>query len=74
MNTYHITQSLLNNVARTNAIIALNNNSSTPAPAWFVWATAIVTIAIIVIGAMILYDIYKDDIEYFFWDLRYRKK
>ena len=29
MTTYHITQSLLNNVARTNAIIALNNSSTT---------------------------------------------
>lgn len=29
MNTYHITQSLLNNVARTNAIIALNSSSTT---------------------------------------------
>lgn len=28
MTTTHITQSLLNNVARTNAIIALNSNSS----------------------------------------------
>ena len=74
MNTYHITQSLLNNVARTNAIIALNNSSSTPAPTWFVWTVAIVTVAIIAVGAIVLYDICKDDIEYFFWDLKHRKK
>ena len=74
MHTYHITHSLLNNVARTNAIIAMNNSSSAPAPAWFVWATVIVVAVFIAVCAVVLYDICKDDIEYFFWDLKHRKK
>lgn len=48
--TTTITNNLLNNVARTNAIIALNNTSS-PAPEWMVWAT-IALVAVFVITAV----------------------
>lgn len=44
------TINLLNNVARTNAIIALNNTSS-PAPEWLVW-TMIALVAAFVIAAV----------------------
>ncbi len=74
MTTYNIASNLMNTTSRNLWIVARNTTSSTPAPAWFVWAVAIVTVAIVAVGAVVLYDICKDDIEYFFWDLKHRKK
>ncbi len=74
MTTYNITSNLMNTTSRNLWIVARNTTSSAPAPAWFVWAVAIVTVAIVAVGAVVLYDICKDDIEYFFWDLKHRKK
>lgn len=73
MTTYNITSNLLNTTSRNLWVVA-NNSSSAPAPAWFAWAVAILTVVIVALGAIVLYDICKDSIEYFFWDLKYRKK
>ena len=74
MTTYNITSNLMNTTSRNLRIVARNTTSSAPAPAWFVWAVAIVTDAIVAVSAVVLYDICKDDIEYFFWNLKHRKK
>ena len=57
MNTYHITQSLLNNVARTNAIVAMSNStSSAPCPAWFIWFAVALVVAFAGFGAWVIWD------------------
>jgi hypothetical protein len=57
MNTYHITQSMLNNIARTNAIIAMNNSSSSiTCPAWFVWFAVALVVAFAAFGAWVIWD------------------
>ena len=57
MNTYHITQSMLNNVARTNAIIAMNHSSSSiPCPAWFVWFAVALVVAFAAFAAWVIWD------------------
>ena len=56
MTTYNITHSLLNNVARTNAIIALNNSSSATCPAWVVWALVALVVAFAGFGAWVIWD------------------
>ena len=54
MTTYNITSNLLNNVARTNALIAMSNSTSpTTCPAWF--AVALV-VAFAGFGAWVIWD------------------
>lgn len=74
MTTYNIASNLMNTTSRNLWIVARNTTSSAPAPTWFVWATVIVIVAVIAVSVVVLYDICKDDIEYFFWDLKHRKK
>ena len=74
MTTYNIASNLMNTTSRNLWIVARNTTSSAPAPAWFVLATVIVIAVFIVVSAIVLYDICKHDIEYFFWDLKHRKK
>lgn len=59
MNTYNITSNLLNNVARTNALIAMNNSaSSTPCPTWFVWFLVALVVAFAGFCAWLIWDIW----------------
>lgn len=54
MTTYNITSNLLNNVARTNAIVALNN--SAPVPVWVVWALVALVVAFAGFGVWVIWD------------------
>lgn len=74
MTTYNIASNLMDTTSRNLWIVARNTTSSAPAPAWFVWTTVIVIAVFIVVSTIVLYSICKDDIEYFFWDLKHRKK
>lgn len=57
MTATHITQSLLNNVARTDAIVAMSNStSSTPCPAWLVWFTVALIVAVVGFTAWVIWD------------------
>ena len=56
MNTYHITQSLLNNVARTNAIIALNNSSTTINNNIIIYFLIALVVAFAGFGAWVIWD------------------
>lgn len=73
MTTYNITSNLLNTTSRNLWVIA-RNSSSAPAPAWLVW-TALVLCGLVVLAtaSYILWSC-KDDIEYYFWSKKYRKK
>lgn len=74
MTTYNIASNLMDTTSRNLWIVARNTTSSAPAPAWFVWTTVIVIAVFIVVSTIVMYDLCKDDIEYFFWDLKHRKK
>ena len=56
MNTYHITQSLLNNIARTNAIIALNNSSTTINNSIIIYFLIALVVAFAGFGAWVIWD------------------
>ena len=56
MTTYHITQSLLNNVARTNAIIALNNSSTTISNSIIIYFLIALVVAFAGFGAWVIWD------------------
>lgn len=56
MTTYHITQSLLNNVARTNAIIALNNSSTTINNSIIIYFLIALVVAFAGFGAWVIWD------------------
>jgi hypothetical protein len=56
MNTYHITQSLLNNVARTNAIIALNSSSTTINNSIIIYFLIALVVAFAGFGAWVIWD------------------
>lgn len=56
MTTTHITQSLLNNVARTNAIIALNNSSTTINNSIFIYFLIALVVAFAGFGAWVIWD------------------
>ena len=56
MTTTHITQSLLNNVARTNAIIALNNSSTTINNSIIIYFLIALVVAFAGFGAWVIWD------------------
>ena len=56
MSTYHITQSLLNNVARTNASIALNNSSTTINNSIIIYFLIALVVAFAGFGAWVIWD------------------
>ena len=56
MNTYHITQSLLNNVTRTNAIIALNSSSTTISNSIIIYSLIALVVAFAGFGAWVIWD------------------
>jgi hypothetical protein len=56
MTTYHITQSLLNNVARTNAIIALNSSSTTINNSIIIYFLIALVVAFAGFGAWVIWD------------------
>lgn len=56
MNTYYITQSLLNNIARTNAIIALNNSSTTINNSIIIYFLIALVVAFAGFGAWVIWD------------------
>ena len=56
MTTYHITQSLLNSVARTNAIIALNNSTTTISNSIIIYSLIALVVAFAGFGAWVIWD------------------
>ena len=56
MTTTHITQSLLNNVARTNAIIALNNSTTTISNNIIIYFLIALVVAFAGFGAWVIWD------------------
>ena len=56
MTTTHITQSLLNNVARTNAIIALNSSSNTINNSIIIYFLIALVVAFAGFGAWVIWD------------------
>lgn len=56
MTTTHITQSLLNNVARTNAIIALNSSSTTINNSIIIYFLIALVVAFASFGAWVIWD------------------
>lgn len=57
MTTTHITQSLLNNVARTNAIIALNSsNTTTISNSIIIYSLIALVVAFAGFGAWVIWD------------------
>lgn len=56
MSTYYITQSLLNNIARTNAIIALNNSSTTINNSIIIYFLIALVVAFAGFGAWVIWD------------------
>lgn len=56
MTTTHITQSLLNNVARTNAIIALNNSTTTINNSIIIYFLIALVVAFAGFGAWVIWD------------------
>jgi hypothetical protein len=56
MTTTHITQSLLNNVARTNAIIALNSSSTTINNSIIIYFLIALVVAFAGFGAWVIWD------------------
>lgn len=71
MTTTQITNNLLKTVAYNNYIIARNATTSATVPAWAVYAV-LATVAVAALVAVLW--VAKDDIEYFFWDIQYRRK
>jgi hypothetical protein len=56
MTTTHITQSLLNNVARTNAIIALNSSTTTINNSIIIYFLIALVVAFAGFGAWVIWD------------------
>lgn len=56
MTTTHITQSLLNNVARTNAIIALNSSTTTISNSIIIYFLIALVVAFAGFGAWVIWD------------------
>ena len=56
MTTYHITQSLLNNVARTDAIIALNNSTTTISNSIIIYSLIALVVAFAGFGTWVIWD------------------
>lgn len=73
MTTTHITNNLLRTVARNNYIIARNASSATVSDE--VLTIFYVVLAVIVLATLVsVLWIVRAEIEYFFWDIQYRKK
>ena len=56
MTTYHITQSLLNNVARTDAIIAINNSTTIISNNIIIYFLIALVVAFAGFGAWVIWD------------------
>lgn len=56
MTTYNITHSLLNNVARTNAIIALNSSTTTISNNIIIYSLIVLAVAFAGFGAWVIWD------------------
>lgn len=69
----NVTNNLLNNVVAMNTWRTIRN-SSAPAPTWALWLTAGLLVITIVVTAVLLWNLWKDDIEYYFWSKQYEKK
>ena len=73
MTTTHITNNLLRTVARNNFVIARNASSATLPDEVLVVLYAVLAIIVIATLTAVLW-ISKAEIEYFFWDIQYRRK
>ena len=73
MTTTHIANNLLKTVARNNFVIARNASSATLSDETLVVLYVVLAIIVIATLAAVLW-ISKAEIEYFFWDIQYRRK
>ena len=73
MTTTHIANNLLKTVARNNFVIAHNASSATVSDEVLVVLYVVLAIIVIATLAAVLW-ITKAEIEYFFWDIQYRRK
>lgn len=73
MTTTHIANNLLKTVARNNFVIARNASSATLSDEMLVVLYVVLAVIVIATLAAVL-CIAKAEIEYFFWDIQYRRK